>query len=217
MKSSYCDANDSHGLSTLRILSSEDALAAMKLSAEHFGFGTLTKALSDEVLQELYREAGRQLSVAKHGRSESGGLNYNAHIAGLGSCALELLTSANLVGLLEAVFPGRYELSDNISCYTYYDSGSYLGVHRDSPADQCAVTIIVYLHAVSPDATSAVSGLALNVYGEDENSVGNVRLRIPTVQGSLVLGRGSLYWHERPRLQRGEEVIAITSCYRLVH
>jgi hypothetical protein len=40
-----------------------------------------------------------------------------------------------------------------------------------------------------------------------------VRLEIPTITGGLVLGRGSKYWHERPKLQAGEQVIAITGCF----
>jgi len=196
------------------LLSSDAEIAAMRESAEVFGFGALNSSLPDEVLAQLRDEARQQLGGAKHAESGSESkLRYSASVASLGSHALDILTSRQMTGLLESVFSGHYNLSENISCYTFYTSNDHLGAHQDSPADQCSVTIIIYLHAVSPYSCAKDTGLVLNVYGETENSVGDVRLKIPTIAGSIVLGRGSVFWHERPRLLPGEEVTAITGCY----
>ena len=39
------------------------------------------------------------------------------------------------------------------------------------------------------------------------------RLTIPTHTGGIVVGRGSKFWHERPMLEKGEQVAALTGCY----
>jgi hypothetical protein len=124
------------------------------------------------------------------------------------------LTDEPVLRLLRDFFGGEHALSEAISCVTFYDGSGHLGAHLDQPAEDCAVTIIVYLDAESPDPAAPDTGLVLAVYGEDRASVGVPRLRIPTRAGTIVLGRGSRIWHERPRLKEGESVVAITGCYR---
>lgn len=191
----------------------DGVVRAMRSSVHHFGFGALDRSLRGPVLNALRAEAGSLLEAASHAASESG-LRYSARIAGLGEVALSLLKGPELSGLLEEVFGRAFTLSEEISCFTFYGAQDHLGAHQDKPGDRCVVTIIVYLHAVSPVPDAPDTGLVLNVYGETEDSVGDTRLSIPTVAGTLVLGNGSRVWHERPRLKDGEEVIAITGCYR---
>jgi len=40
-----------------------------------------------------------------------------------------------------------------------------------------------------------------------------LRAILPTKAGTLVLGLGSMNWHERPTLQDGEYLTAMTACY----
>lgn len=191
----------------------DGAVEAMKSSVERLGFGSLKQSLRLPVLEALRTEARRQLKTASRAESERG-LRYSARVGGLGDVALSLLKDPELSGLLDEVFGGTFTLSEEISCYTSYSAQDHLGAHQDKPADRCVVTIIVYLHANSPAPDAPDTGLVLNIYGETEDSVGDIRLRIPTTPGTLVLGNGSRIWHERPRLKDGEEVIAITGCYR---
>lgn len=197
------------------LVTGDDAVAAMKASVTRYGFGELPRSLHGDVLAGLRAEAETQFGGAVHAESgDEAPLRYRARVAGLGDYALSLLKGPEMAALLEGVFGQRFTLSENISCYTFYNSDDHLGAHQDSPAEQCQVTIIVYLHATSPDRDAPDTGLVLNVYGEEPDSVGHARLRIATVAGSLVLGAGSRFWHERPRLKPGETVTAITGCYR---
>lgn len=147
---------------------------------------------------------------------QSEGLSYRAKISGLGPVARSFLLEPSVVSLLSEYFGGRYALSEDISCLTFYDADGHLGAHLDKPAEKCSVTIIIYLAATSPDPNAVDTGLVLNVYGESEASIGQPRLRIATRPGTIVLGRGSRIWHERPPLKPGECVTAITGCFRLV-
>lgn len=144
------------------------------------------------------------------------GLSYRAKISGLGPVARSFLLEPAVISLLSEYFGGRYALSEDISCLTFYDADGHLGVHLDEPAEKCSVTIIIYLAATSPDPNAVDTGLVLNVYGESEASIGQPSLRIATRPGTIVLGRGSRVWHERPPLKPGECVTAITGCFRLV-
>lgn len=195
------------------VIKSQHHKDSLAVSIEQFGWGILPGLLDDETLANLRREADAGLEKAAFAESNEG-LTYRARMAALGEHALSLLNSVEYGTLLSSLFGGRFELTEEISCYTYYDADSHLGAHRDNPATKCAVTILIYVHATSPAPDSPQTGLVLNVYGREAASVGSVRLRIPTIAGGVVFGRGSEVWHERPRLQPGEQVIAITGCYR---
>lgn len=185
----------------------------LERSVASYGFGSMAGVIRPDILKAIQDEAETRLSEAVHAE-QSSGLRYRARITSLGEQALALLVNPHVLDLLERTFKGRFALSTQISCLTCYGSGDHLGAHLDKPAPDCAVTIIIYLFARSPDPHAPDTGLVLNVYGESEDSIGTARLQIPTRKGTIVLGRGSRVWHERPCLREGEEVIAITGCYR---
>lgn len=196
--------------------------AELRWSVEIFGFADFDGAIAPEAFDALRAEACASLPGALEAERSADGTDlpegaprsYRAGITGLGPLALGFLTDAAVLQLLRDYFGGDYALSEGISCLTVYTSGGHLGAHLDRPTEDCAVTIIVYLYAISPAAAAPDTGLVLLVYGEDEASVGKARLRIPTRPGSIVLGQGSRVWHERPPLRPGESVVAITGCFR---
>ncbi|KKL67102.1 hypothetical protein LCGC14_2138340 [marine sediment metagenome] len=177
-------------------------------------FAAFPGAIGPQWLTALQDEAAALFSGAARAEG-TGRLRYRANITGLGDVALGFLTHPDLLTLLSRHFGGDYALTPEISCLTFYDESGHLGAHLDEPAARCAVTIILYLAADSPDPQAPETGLVLNVYGIERASVGDARLRIPTRAGTLVLGRGSRVWHERPPLGRGESVTAITGCYHM--
>ena len=79
--------------------------------------------------------------------------------------------------------------------------------------ESSAATLILYLEADSPDPKNLKTGLQLKVYGRDITE-GHVAIaNIPTRRGTLLVGYGSQFWHERPRLLGGESVTALTACF----
>lgn len=194
----------------------------LRHSVATFGFAAFVDAVEPAMLEALRAEARLGAGASVQAERSADGLTrsdgeppaYRARITGLGPEARRFLTDPTVLGLLRDYFGGEHVLSEGISCLTFYDSAGHLGPHLDRPAEDCAVTIIVYLEAVSPDPSAPDTGLVLVVYGETEASIGVPRLRIPTRTGTVVLGRGSRFWHERPRLKAGESVVAITGCYR---
>jgi len=177
-----------------------------------FGFAPLAGFLRPDWLGAMQAEAEVHLAGAVRAEQQEG-LSYSAAMAGLGPVARAFLAHPEMLSLLGGHFGGAHALTEDMSCFTRYDAADHLGPHLDEPAAKCAITVIVYLDAVSPDPGSAESGLVLKVYGEDAASVGRTRLRIPTRAGTVVLGRGARVWHERPPLAPGERVTAITACY----
>ncbi|MFC3166599.1 hypothetical protein [Paracoccus fontiphilus] len=194
------------------VLASIDHQAASR-SIARYGFGLFPEAISPSALAAMQAEARARLADAVLAEDAKGELRYRAHLTSLGPYALGFLRDPALTGLLTRHFGGEYSLSEEISCLTRYDAHSHLGAHLDTPAERCAVTILVYLEADGPDPDGQETGLVLHVYGKERDSVANPRLTIPTVAGSIVLGRGSEIWHERPALAPGESVVAITGCY----
>lgn len=180
-----------------------------------FEFAEFAAAIEPRWLSLMQAEAAAQFEGSTLAE-QSEGLAYKANISGLGPVARKFLQHPDVVSLLTTCFGGAYALSEEISCLTFYDASGHLGAHLDEPLERCTVTIIIYLSAVSPDPDNEKTGLVLNVYGRDKASIGAPVLRIPTREGTIVLGHGSRVWHERPRLKPGESVTAITGCYRLV-
>jgi hypothetical protein len=178
-------------------------------SAKEFGFAHLEDALSAELMASLRAEALAQSTVAL--LAEGTNANpYRSSIAGIGDFAKSFLTGSAVARLLQATFEHPFVLSEHASCYTYYGPGNFLSRHRDRP-DACAVTLILYLDAVSPHPQSTQTGLELRVFAEE--SAIEPSVVIPTRIGTLVMGRGSRFWHERPLLQTGERVVALTACF----
>lgn len=191
-----------------------ETLSSLRAGAREFGFVPLENALSDELMAGLRAEASAQRAVARPAVGTDAN-PYKSHIAELGDVARSFLTGSSVARLLQAAFEQSFALSKHASCYTYYEPGNFLSRHRDRPVE-CAATLIVYLDAASPDPQSAQTGLSLRVFGEDGAGATEPRAVIPTRIGTLVVGRGSSFWHERPMLQPGEHVVALTACFSAV-
>jgi hypothetical protein len=186
--------------------------AELHQQVKSFGFGSIRGFIIPSLLRRLQEEAGAALRSARHAASDEG-LRYSARINSLQPHAAEFLSSPEMVELLRDLFGIDVVLTAGRSCTTYYSEGDYLGPHLDTPAEECVVTIIVYLNAEKSDALHSDTGLVLNIYGPSYPHDDGIKLRIPTQPGTIVLGYGSTIWHERPRLQSGEHVIALTGCY----
>lgn len=191
------------------------ARQAMMKHVAGCGFAPFEAAIRPGWLAEMQAEAQARFADSVVAE-QTEGLSYRANITSLGPVARAFLQHRDVMSLLSTYFGGAYSLSEDISCLTFYNPAGLLEAHLDEPAEKCAVTIIIYLLAASPDPEAKDTGLVLNIYGEDKASIGTPRLRIPTRTGSVVLGRGARVWHERPRLKPGESVVAITGCYRYV-
>ena len=184
----------------------------LRVSTQRKGFASLSSALDADSLRALRAEAAR-LACETSRAEQRAGVRYRAGIAPLGPRALGVLRSRQVDSLLCRVFGRRYVLSEERSCLTRYEEGDHLGAHRDEPAGECTVTVIVYLEAKARRCATR-TGLELRVYGRTLASHRRPRLVIPTRAGTLVVGRGSRYWHERPTMSKGERVVALTACYR---
>jgi hypothetical protein len=193
------------------VLSGEQRSALCR-TAREFGFGALEGALDVDLLTRLQAESASQLEASVSADVDDA-IRFRARMGTLGDTARRFLRSRATVELLQAVFGARFVLSDDASCFTYYGGGDCLGVHCDRPT-VCAVTMIVYLRAASPRPKAPDTGLVLKVYGRHRPAGEAPRLVIPTTAGCLVVGRGAETWHERPRLQEGEQVTALTACFR---
>lgn len=187
------------------------ALASLRTSARALGFASLEDSVSNALLAALRHEADTQGDRAED-VTDGGDIVYHARLAKLGDTGAAFLGSAAVSVLLDSVLGRSMILSRDSSCYTYYEAGDFLGPHRDNP-DDCEVTLILYLEAHSPRPDARDTGLALRVYGEHYDAAAAPRAVIPTRSGTLVVGQGSRVWHERPRLQAGERVVALTACF----
>lgn len=177
-----------------------------------FGFTLLPGSIERSVLRELQAEAEERRNAALLAE-QSDGLSYRARISSLGSQAAAFLRSSQLTNLLSRIFGAVFTLTESRSCLTFYQEGDHLGPHLDRPIEECVVTIIVYVTTVGDDQPSQQTGLELRIYGQEMSDNSNTCLTIPTRTGDIVIGYGSKFWHERPMLQPGEQVIALTGCY----
>jgi hypothetical protein len=162
----------------------------------------------------LQREAEARLGLALFAEQTTD-LHYRARLTSLGPAAARLLGGPEARHLLREVFSEDLTLSEGVSCLTFYSEGDHLGAHVDEPAAECTVTILVYLavHGATIPA-SPDTGLVLRVYGDRRPEGEAARFTIPTRAGAIVVGRGSRVWHERPRLLPGEQVVALTGCFK---
>lgn len=178
------------------------------------GFTCIHGRVPSKKLEELRSEALRARCEAKAVQSTSCH-GYRAHLSGLGDAGRDFLSGNSMAKLMEALFCVPLVLERDASCYTYYGPGDFLGAHVDH-AEQCVVTAILYLDVVRPDPPSERTGLELCILGaEPAGSQRAPRAVFPTEIGALIVGLGSAHWHERPVLQDGEHLTAITSCYHV--
>jgi hypothetical protein len=194
-----------------RFFSTHVSPERLRASIARYGFGHVRNALTPNALAALQAYSCKHRPAATRA-VEKGTVSYQARLSGLDDFALSLLRSREANKLLTAVFDGAYALVTDGSCYTYYEPGDFLGAHRDS-ADGCMVTLILYLDAKRPWVGRASSGLELRIGGCQEAWDGEVFHTVPTRTGTLVLGKGSKFWHERPTLRTGERVTALTACF----
>jgi len=187
-------------------------LEQLRSGIDAFGFGTLTATIWPDVLAGMRKEADLCREAIQV--EQQSGLRYHAALAPLGRKATRLLGSQALSHVLARVFGGSFSLTEGRSCMTFYGEGDFLGPHQDQPAEECAVTIIVYLEVADAAIRHGQTGLELLVYGETMTPDAVPRLVIPTRAGAIVVGRGSAFYHERKRLARQERVVALTGCYR---
>jgi hypothetical protein len=190
-------------------------IARLRAGAREHGFASCEGAIGTDLLAALRAEAVARAAGA-HTAVRVDATPYAARLADLGDEARSFLRSPSTLELLGAVFDEPLALSERSSSYTYYGPGEFLGRHVDKPVE-CAVTLILYVDAASPDPLAPNSGLSLRIYGElgADEATPAPRSVIPTRVGALVVGRGSRYWHERPPLLPGEQVAALTACFAL--
>lgn len=193
---------------------SRDDVEKVRRRVQSFGFELLSGSVDPSVLRGLQEEAVERNGAALFAE-RSAGLNYRANIASLGPLAKNFLCSRQLTALLATIFGEKFALTEHRSCLTFYKEGDHLGPHLDQPAAECAVTIIVYVAATGRNHRSSQTGMELRVYGQEMTRNDEAQVTIPTHTGAIVIGRGSKFWHERPMLQPGEQVAALTGCYRV--
>lgn len=176
------------------------------------GFTCIQGFVSPALVSDLRSEALRRKNVAK-AVSCTSGHGYRAHLSGLGDSGHAFLAGSTMTELVDALFQLPLAPDKVASCYTYYQPGDFLGPHLDH-AEQCVVTAILYLEVVRPATKTDRTGLELHVLDDAPmDGCRNPRAIFPTRTGALILGLGSANWHERPMLQDGEYLIAITACY----
>jgi|CXWL01.1.fsa_nt_gi hypothetical protein len=184
----------------------------LSIRVQEFGFVCLENALDDEIMASLLAESNMKQSSARKAK-ENDPISYQASLADIGDTALSLLRSPFIYQILQMISDEPLALTAEASCYTYYGPGDFLSAHRDR-FPECAVTVIVYIDATSPNPSSPQTGLSLRIFDEQGADINALRIVIPTQVGSLVIGHGSRVFHERPTLQKGEYVIALTACFR---
>jgi hypothetical protein len=185
----------------------------LRRGVQEFGFGFLPGIVPSGIFATLAREADEAANTAVAAK-RVGAVNYQASIASLGAESKAFLFGLEMASLLSAVFDESVSPSEDRSCLTIYRAGDHLGLHRDEPANECWVTAILYLDVRGAAADAPATGLVLHVYGEEIAEVSQPQLSVPTLPGTLILGRGARFWHERPALAQGEYVAALTACYR---
>jgi len=188
---------------------SSEHLASARATLRQLGFAELRGVVPAPALEALRTEAAAQRSKAQLAGA-AGETAYRSRIAELGALGKAFVWAPATSRLLCDVLGSPFSPSEQVCCYTYYQSGDFLSRHLDRP-DTCTATLILYLVARSPAPELPHTGLALRVFGSDGAEPMTV---IPTRCGSLLLGRGTEVWHERPRLQPEEYVVALTACFR---
>lgn len=178
------------------------------------GFTCIQGLISSALTSELRAEALHNKNEAK-AVSDTSGHGYRAHLSGLGDDGRAFLSGNTMTELIGALFDRPMAPNKVASCYTYYQPGDFLGAHIDHP-EQCLVTAILYLDVVHSERKVDMTGLELHIL-EDAISGEHRKARtiLPTQAGALVIGLGSTNWHERPALQDGEHLIAMTACYSM--
>ncbi len=190
---------------------SKNDLAFLKSDLRRVGFASVENSINDTLLKSLREEASIQWATARR-VLDDGIVSYKAHLADLGDVARAFLTAPIFTEFLQLVFDQSFVLTESSSCYTYYETGDFLSPHQDS-ADDCEITVLVYLDASSPNPKSSNTGLSLKIYEDHAGKPAKQLHTIKTQRGLVVTGRGSKQWHSRPPLLIGERVTLLSACF----
>ena len=195
---------------------SRNILHALIGTFQTTGFVSVENINTRQVAAELAHEASVSKTPFKHAAKNDDTIKYSANISSPGPKALKFLTSVQLSNTFHDLTGDRYNLTEHMSCITVYTTGDLLSPHIDQPASDCDITCILYLSCKSPAPSSPDTGLRLQVYGMDQQSIRETPvLEIPSVSGRMVIGKGAQVWHGRPPLRDAESVMAVTSCFHL--
>jgi len=186
-------------------------LAALRSDVRRTGFASAENLIDVALLKSLREEASTQRGNARR-VYDDGVVSYKGYLADLGKVARAFLTGRPFTRFLRLIFDQSFALTESSSCYTYYEAGDFLSAHRDG-ANDCEVTVLVYLDASSPNPDASDTGLMLQIYEDHAGKPASLRHVIKTRSGSVVAGRGSREWHGRPPLLDGERVALLTACF----
>lgn len=187
------------------------ALGDLASSLDSVGFGALTGVVDAKTLASLSLEASQRRADARLVFGDEPCV-HSAHLAKLGDKGLDFLSCSLVQTLLGSLFREPLGMAADACCYTYYAPGDCLGPHLDH-SDQCRVTVILYLDLKGARQRTPDTGLQLRILETIDGGSGPVRAVLPTELGTIVVGLGSEHWHERPRLQAGEHLTALTACF----
>ncbi|KJS38584.1 MAG: hypothetical protein VR74_05290 [Hyphomonas sp. BRH_c22] len=187
---------------------SEKEIDAIRNSVARDGFGYLGGSIPSGILDPLRRECIQAKASAKKAEG-TGDLAYRSSLASLGDFGQKILKEHASSDVLELIFGRTFKYCEDASCYTYYDEGDFLGPHLDG-ADNCEVTLLLYLDASEPGPDHETSGLYLTLYDADGNSEASA---IETAAEGMMIGYGSKVMHGRKKLAAGEHIWMLTACF----
>ena len=191
----------------------EKVVAESKSSIEKFGFTCIEDAIPNDLSENLLREAleksGDAKRVVKH---DNPAMDF--YVADLGPFARDFFKRIDVKNLIEQIFEGPFEFVEDRSSVTYYIEGSFLGKHKDSIVGEDCFSVILVVYSSDEGCHPQNSGLQLQLFGNGPYPTKQPLSRIISRSGSIVAGRGNEYWHERPRLLAGEEVIVVAGSFR---
>lgn len=175
----------------------------------HCGFCLLLNFLEPRLLDDLREEAVGAFENALFSQRD-GDLAYEAYMADLGPVARHYLQSQVMLDLVKSLTGFDYELVGGRSCYTYYLEGGFLSPHLDRIEGDKPFTVLTYIWV--EDAQIGGGGLYLDVYSERSSALSPF-VSIPTLEGSVVLGHGSMVRHGRQRLSEKQKLIVVNGSF----
>lgn len=176
-----------------------------------YGFAYTDIYSSTDLFGTICSEATQLTTSAKEAKSESTEVKYSSRIAELGDAACDLLFNDAFVKLISGLSGMELTPSRDLSCTTFYEQGHYLGPHLDKPAQKCSFTVIFYVEVVAPKNDAKIPHICVYSRHPSESSVST--REIDSIPGRMVMGFGARVWHERPKLDADQRVVALTVCY----
>lgn len=187
---------------------SGEAVDAVRSDILRDGFAYVGHSIPSAILASLRLECIQAKATAKRAEG-TGELAYRSSLAPLGDIGQKILKDHASAEVLELIFGRSFKYCEDASCYTYYDEGDFLDPHLDG-ADNCEVTLLLYLDASEPGPDPGASGLYLTLYSSDGESETRA---IETAAEGMMIGYGSRVMHGRKRLAAGEHIWMLTACF----